>query len=349
MSRCRSWFVLPLLVACGGTTPPVTAGGGADRPAVARVVAGRSWTCVSDTQGNTECFGGGAHGQLSDVSAIACSWRECCLARQGEVFCWDASREWFPRNTRELEELPHLRVGESAIAIAPGAGFVACALAGAGRVLCRSEDGAELLSPRLRHPAVSIGGSSSHTCALESGGAVLCWGENRGHLGDGGRADAPYPVPALIPERVTDLAVSGHSCAIDVHGAVWCWGQNSFGQLGWGWASGQEAEATPQRAALEMSARAVATGAGFTCVLDADDDVYCWGANHSRQCGADEASVVVSPHRVLRLVDALGVTAGADHACAWAHDRVVCWGRGDGGALGDACTRSRCPPTTVTR
>ncbi|MHB8516178.1 MAG: RCC1 domain-containing protein, partial [Dehalococcoidia bacterium] len=82
-------------------------------------------------------------------------------------------------------------------------------------------------------PMVAVGGR--HTCALNSSGAVRCWGANdNGQLGDG--TTISHQRPALVAglsSGVTAIAAgSAHTCALTTAGGVKCWGSNANGELG---------------------------------------------------------------------------------------------------------------------
>ncbi|MEZ5457728.1 MAG: hypothetical protein R3F04_16770 [Lysobacteraceae bacterium] len=74
---------------------------------------------------------------------------------------------------------------------------------------------------------------NDHTCAVVAGGAVQCWGDNRGQLGD------DTTIQRLEPMAVSGLVgvatIAGgeqHTCAVVAGGAVHCWGRNGSGELG---------------------------------------------------------------------------------------------------------------------
>jgi alpha-tubulin suppressor-like RCC1 family protein len=81
--------------------------------------------------------------------------------------------------------------------------------------------------------AVDAGGY--HTCALISGGAVRCWGNNmEGELGNGLMSNSTLAttVNGLTGDVLVIAAGTTHTCALLSAGSVTCWGQNLAGQLG---------------------------------------------------------------------------------------------------------------------
>ena len=89
----------------------------------------------------------------------------------------------------------------------------------------------------------SISTGTGYTCALDSTGAVHCWGWNdNGQIGDnttGTDRLAPVAVniasgtSSLYGKTVTSISANGyHTCAIDSAGHVHCWGNNNQGAIG---------------------------------------------------------------------------------------------------------------------
>lgn len=89
-------------------------------------------------------------------------------------------------------------------------------------------------------------------------------------------------------------------------------------------------------AGRDLRVTQLAVGDTSSCARFADGAVRCWG-----YCGQGFACVSAGdtgpapPTRVQGLREALGVTVGSDHACAWHADgSVSCWGSNFHGALG---------------
>ncbi|HPF30890.1 MAG TPA: chromosome condensation regulator RCC1, partial [Candidatus Saccharibacteria bacterium] len=86
----------------------------------------------------------------------------------------------------------------------------------------------------------AISAGYHHTCALDTAGAVYCWGYNNyGQLGNNSSTDSLVPVAVttvgtdMSGKTIQAISVGdSHTCALDTAGAVYCWGYNGSGQLG---------------------------------------------------------------------------------------------------------------------
>lgn len=176
---------------------------------------------------------------------------------------------------------------------------------------------------------VVAGGSAS--CAVLTGGALMCWGyNNQGQLGVGSIVDmaAPVVVPDLTPVASVSMGIY-HTCAALVSGQVACWGLNEHGQLGVG---DKVNRLSPAIVPGINNAVKVAAGASTTCALLADATVTCWGdGRNSPNGGTDDATLPVAVAGVLGAVD-LSSGLIANFTCALlANGGTPCWGSRAGG------------------
>jgi len=189
----------------------------------------------------------------------------------------------------------------------------------------------------LQFEQLSAGGSN--TCAIDSAGAVECWGQLEG-------AWVPTTVAVGGASATRVSAGQWHTCAI-IDAGLQCWGDNTFGQLGNGGISGG---ATPV-AVVGLSAGVTDAAAGTwnTCAV-VDGGAQCWGDNHYGQLGNGEFSLtpVLTPAAVVGLGS--GVTAIATataSACAIVGGSAKCWGDNSIGQLGNGTLAASATPVDV--
>ena len=163
---------------------------------------------------------------------------------------------------------------------------------------------------------------ADQTCALFHGNAY-CWGANgAGQLGDGTMTDAHAPVRVQLPAGTVDDITQGesHGCAI-VDAAPYC-----FGTLG-----------TPAPVRIGGTAQNISAGRDFTCMIESDGEVSCWGFNDVGQLGDGTTQPRTQPTLIAYNGPTLAsIEVGDDHACA--NDvlgTAVCWGHNDFGTLGN--------------
>jgi hypothetical protein len=193
-----------------------------------------------------------------------------------------------------------------------------------------------------------------HSCVLKHDGTVWCVGENaNGQIGFGlaGPAvsswmqarDGTTSIP--ITDAISIGAGAEHTCAIRANGGVWCWGRNANGELGNDTTTAnapaavqvRTADGTPLAGAVRVEG-----GNGFTCALDGDGGVWCWGLNASGTLGSGATSTP-RPHAApvvdgdaSALAGAVELTVARQHACVRkANDETWCWGRNVSGEFGD--------------
>lgn len=180
----------------------------------------------------------------------------------------------------------------------------------------------------------------AHTAVCTRDGDLWCCGSHElGQLGVGvpllGEADggeggnvldamrcAPF-FAAVTPAhggRFCDVSCGeAHTLALDTDGAVFGWGAAEVGQLGF--EADEEAQYSPRRVAGLPHASRFCCGDEFSLVLDAEGQIWGFGANFTGQLGLDaETDVCFVPTCLTRHVGiscgVAQVACGADHAAA---------------------------------
>lgn len=186
--------------------------------------------------------------------------------------------------------------------------------------------------------AVGLSTSGQHTCAVKTGGTVVCWGLNDdGQLGDGTNASKTTTSAVLgLTGTVAVTAGIFHTCALKADGTAACWGNNFYGQLGDGSSGIAARKNTPVAVANLTGAVALTAGAYHTCALRADGGVLCWGANGFGRFGDGTTLDKTSALAVAGITNVVALSAGLDHTCALKADgTVACWGDNPYGQIGD--------------
>ena len=93
-----------------------------------------------------------------------------------------------------------------------------------------------------------------------------------------------------------------------------------------------------------------AAGANFSCSLNADGAVSCWGANNSGQLGNGSTIASSTPVAVAGLMNGVSaISLGSGHACALLNSGTVrCWGNNAAGQLGNGSFINSALPVTVS-
>lgn len=314
------------------TPQPVTGLGGAAQISASGPASEQHMTCARLEDAAVDCWGDNRSGHLG----------------QGEA----APQDTLPHPTplRVSVEASRVDVGPTtACAVTPSGGMWCWGLNSAGqlgRTLATGETSSPVPAP-VQLPSgttVTAGATGSqHTCALTTGGEVLCWGAGgNGRLG----RDAPSvdPVPAPVPglTGVTSVATArDYTCAVRA-GKIVCWGSLPA-----------DAGATTAPVEVPMpggaTALQVSTSAHHACAVLDGGSVACWGQNLWGECGMrmlDDGTPDLSVAQPALVEGAEGVVevqvGGASnpvnapgHSCARLRDgRMVCWGANTDGQLG---------------
>lgn len=184
--------------------------------------------------------------------------------------------------------------------------------------------------------------TGSGGCAIHASKRVACWGDRIHGQGTEWRSSQ---VPAWVAglDSITRLSTGASAvCATRESGETRC-----FGLGPWGTSAAGNYAFVPTRAphldGLTM-AMSPELGTGHGCGISAEGEVSCWGEGRVGATGIGEAPGFNPVGVILRATAgrAVSVACGRRHACAQlASGQLICWGYGEGGALGDGVVHQR--------
>ncbi|MHB1138719.1 MAG: RCC1 domain-containing protein [Microthrixaceae bacterium] len=155
----------------------------------------------------------------------------------------------------------------------------------------------------------------------------------------------------FVPTGSFAVLSGGHdqTCALTPQGGVKCWGSNGKGQLGNG--STVTSPLMVDVSGLTSGVAAISSGRDHTCALTDSGGVKCWG----KTLGQSDMDEMDDPLYQTTPVDVPGLTSGVAHISSGEHHTcavtdagaVKCWGKNDGGQLGDDTTSNSFTPVDV--
>src|SRR3989339_42137 len=204
----------------------------------------------------------------------------------------------------------------------------------------------------------SISAGYYHTCGIRANDSrVLCWGGgDYGQLGDGNNATHNTLNPNITTDSSAYSSISAggyHTCGIrSSDSRVLCWGRGNEGQLGDSSTAVHEV-GNPNVTVDNSSYSSISTGRIHTCGIRTNDSrVLCWGNGDYGQLGdgSNATHNTLNPNITTDSSVYTSISTGTMHTCGIrANDsRVMCWGQGTSGQLGDGQTIVSKPNPNVT-
>jgi alpha-tubulin suppressor-like RCC1 family protein len=295
---------------------------------------GLAHACALLDDGSAHCWGANFAGQLGalglndsrspvrvaspePLSAVSTLGRHtCATSRAGEVYCWGDDTD-----------------GQLGI--------------GAPAARCRAGSFSFFCSDRPERVGSSswttVTAGGGHSCGIDSGGALQCWGSNRYRQlgvsadesceGVGGQAPCSRsPVLVTMHEHVARSVAAGasHTCALTLSGQVLCWGSNRYYQAG---PDRDDVVAEPSLLPGRLRFHTLIAGGYHTCGLTAESVLYCWGSDAGgelRGRGRNRCGGSSCARRPIRIATGVvAASAGFGVTCVTTtRGHVRCWGDG---------------------
>lgn len=214
-----------------------------------------------------------------------------------------------------------------------------------------------------------------HRCAITTGGALVCWGNNsNGELGLGDTNPRTTPTQVGSATNWVDVEASDrHTCAIDSGGVLYCWGaapglgndaplssttpmvmNDGMTFKGLAVSSFVTAAVRSDGALFRgtgSTLEQVGTATSWTTIRESQHParahrcgfqgttLFCWGSNDRGQVGDPTATpdAIAAPLQIGAAGEYIDVAVGVAFSCAIRSDdgSVRCWGSGAEGQLGD--------------
>lgn len=193
-----------------------------------------------------------------------------------------------------------------------------------------------------------VSGGMSHTCVLMNAtGGVMCWGYNaNGELGDSTNTGKTRPVDVWGLSVGVDYLRVGHmhSCVLMQTGGVKCWGYGIYGEIGDGTFTSKNVPTDV--VGLGSGIASIGLGAYLTCAVTDAGELKCWGINDFCQVGDGSTVNKNIPVDItsISLPVRMATPGRADSCVLLENGTVKCWGRNDGGQLGNGTTTGSCTP-----
>ena len=325
--------------------------------AIEQIDTGLGQTCVV-AGGAAYCWGGGSLGNFDSTMP----WEAPGSIDPVPVYAGDDDGEtWGYRSPLFGQTVTRVVTGDQSGCAVMATGRAACW--GLNTLLTRPPEdsnplhwpAAPILVPTTAEDPASqlpdgtrIAGITSdfrNSCALDTAGALYCWGANsEEQLGlPAGEVWAPRALPrgASAGTGPITYAAMGtfHMCFLS-DGVAYCLGLRAEGALG----DGSQFESATEPVAVDatgvlvgVTLTQIVAGDSFTCALSDDGHAFCWGRNDGGQLGNNTTTNASVPVAVDMSVLPVGVTfthidAGTTHVCARGSDmKVYCWGTGASG------------------
>ncbi|TVQ96371.1 MAG: hypothetical protein EA398_16165, partial [Deltaproteobacteria bacterium] len=252
-------------------------------------------------------------GTPSDFRSVRAGTRTNCARRtNGELWCWGTGGS-YPCESTSITQCTAAGVtAGGAVETASNTGFAqqedgtwrSWGYSGYSNLGRPFNNSVQPMSGGFQFDRILASNDGYHRCGIiDSDQSLRCWGENdRGQLGIGNTTN--QQTPAVVTGTWSAVGLSDRAtCAWNADdNALQCWGRNeSFYQVFGTDTPVQSNTPIPMTAYNGPEAVHIGGGRGFFCLLDQDNDIWCWGSNYDGSLG--RAASGVGPFGPAKVLD----------------------------------------------
>nr|MCA8836993.1 hypothetical protein [Pseudomonadota bacterium] len=232
-----------------------------------QVSAGTRHTCAVNTDGELYCWGVGTDGRLGTTGGTdqdtparvgeATDWKQvgtgnthtCAINTSGQLHCWGENSSGQLGLGDTTDRTTPARVGTDANWLQLSVGNNnTCAVNDIGQLFCWGSNssgqlGLGVTTQNISSPSrvgtdanwFQVSAGAEHTCAVNTGGELYCWGVGFGNSRLGLGTLNFSGTPARVGTNWSQTSAGGnHTCAVNEIGQLHCWGESDNGRLGLG-------------------------------------------------------------------------------------------------------------------
>jgi len=222
-------------------------------------------------------------------------------------------------------------------------------------------------SPQPNFLSIASGHGAGHTCGIDTGKQVWCWGDNTYGQAGQGNTNTPVTAPAIAVDyqfgiaKATMMAAGTKATCIvrSLDGKLECFGDNTscesdaYDDAGCS-PSVSSATVTTDSDVVFTSITAAAEGAIHGCVAGnpyptGAASLFCFGDNASLESGP-AGNAITTPAVKITMSGIASLSAGDTHTCFITNSprQLYCFGKNDVHQASPTSTTTPIDPTTVT-
>lgn len=327
------------------------------------VAAGDEHACALTVSGVAYCWGFGGDGQLGNgdtatqvvpvrvegppfIEVVGGGEHTCGLDANRALWCWGYGGNF---GTPGVHAQPifvaggpfsKLVVGTDTVCVIDEQDLAKCIGENDwGQIGLPSGEDVEVLTDigGAPFPAIDIAAGNEFTCVLGTNNEVTCFGRDLAYPEDDEDADAFLTQPISTPTPLVSIdGGRAHACGQSADGTLFCWGEASLVEtltIGGGPTSAGEVPTVVDFVHYDA-------GDDVVCGLADDGLSYCLGSNYRaiQGKGSDnrDPSAAEPLERTAAASPFADLSLGERHGCGLTlDDRLLCWGRGFDGRLGN--------------